>query len=107
VLSRGRIGETYHVGTGVEVSIAEMADAILGHLGKPASLKTIVPDRPGHDRRYLLDSGKIRRELGWAPAIEWASGLASTIDWYAEHPTWWMPLRGRAPVTETTAWSQP
>ena len=105
VLSRGRIGETYHVGTGVEVSIEEMADAILSHLGQPFSLKTIVPDRPGHDRRYLLDSSKIRSELGWEPTIRWESGLAETIDWYAANRAWWEPLRGRAPVSEGTAWA--
>ena len=105
VLERGRVGETYHVGTGVEVSIEEMADLILAHLDKPASLKTIVPDRPGHDRRYLLDSGKIRRELGWEPRIEWSAGVAATIDWYAAHEAWWRPLIGRAPVAEGTAWN--
>ena len=70
ILGEGRAGETYNVGSGVEASIEEIADLVLDVLGKPASLKTIVPDRPGHDRRYLLDSGKIRRELGWAPAVE-------------------------------------
>ena len=67
VLARGRVGETYHVGSGVEASIMEVADRILAALGKPDSLKTIVPDRPGHDRRYVLDSSKLRTELGWAP----------------------------------------
>ena len=67
VLARGRVGETYHVGSGVEASIMEVADRILDALGKPESLKTIVPDRPGHDRRYVLDSSKLRTELGWAP----------------------------------------
>ena len=104
ILERGRIGETYHVGTGVERSIEEIADTILGHLGKPASLKTIVPDRPGHDRRYVLDWSKIRAELGWEPQIEWATGIAETIDWYAANPQWWEPLRDRAPVAEGTAW---
>jgi dTDP-glucose 4,6-dehydratase len=103
VLARGRIGETYHVGTGLEASIEEIADRILAILGKPASLKTIVPDRPSHDRRYLLDAGRIRRELGWEPAISWESGLADTVGWYAEHRDWWEPLRDRAPVVET-AW---
>ena len=65
VLERGREGETYNVGSGVEASIEELADRILDLLGKPAALKTIVPDRPGHDRRYLLDATKMRRELGW------------------------------------------
>ena len=60
VLARGRVGETYHVGSGVEASIMEVADRILAVLGKPESLKTIVPDRPGHDRRYVLDATKLR-----------------------------------------------
>jgi dTDP-glucose 4,6-dehydratase len=104
VLERGRVGETYHVGTGVERSITEIADAVLAAAGKPASLKTIVPDRPGHDRRYLLDSSKIRAELGWAPAIDFEQGLADTVAWYAANRSWWEPLRGRAPVVEDAAW---
>ncbi|MDP9073769.1 MAG: dTDP-glucose 4,6-dehydratase [Actinomycetota bacterium] len=103
VLTDGVVGETYHVGTGVEASIAQIADAVLDILGKPRSLKTIVPDRPSHDRRYLLDTAKIRRELGWAPRVPWAEGLAETVNWYAEHRAWWEPLRGRAPVIES-AW---
>ncbi|HEX5584450.1 dTDP-glucose 4,6-dehydratase [Gaiella sp.] len=105
VLDRGRIGETYHVGTGVERSIEEIADTVLGHLGKPASLKTIVPDRPGHDRRYVLDWSKIRREVGWEPSIAWGEGIAATIDWYVANPDWWRPLRDRAPVAEEAAWA--
>jgi dTDP-glucose 4,6-dehydratase len=104
ILERGRVGETYHVGTGVERSIEQIADTILARLGKPSSLKTIVPDRPGHDRRYVLDWTKIRAELGWEPKIEWDAGIAATIDWYADHAAWWEPLRGRAPVAEATAW---
>jgi dTDP-glucose 4,6-dehydratase len=104
VIERGGDGETYHVGTGTEVSIEEMADAILGHLGKPASLKTIVPDRPGHDRRYVLDSTKIRRDLGWESIVAWDEGMAETIDWYAANRAWWEPLRARAPVVEEAAW---
>jgi dTDP-glucose 4,6-dehydratase len=104
VLERGRIGETYHVGSGVEASIDEIADAVLAALGKPATLKTIVPDRPGHDRRYLLDSGKIARELGWTPLVAFAEGLPATVRWYADHRSWWEPLRDRAPVVEQLAW---
>jgi len=104
VLDRGRVGETYHVGTGVERSVEQIADTVLDLLGKPRSLKTIVPDRPGHDRRYLLDSGKLRDELGWAPSIEWEQGIEDTVRWYADNRSWWEPLRGRAPVVET-AWS--
>jgi dTDP-glucose 4,6-dehydratase len=104
ILERGRVGETYHVGTGVERSIEQIADTILDHLGKPQSLKTIVPDRPGHDRRYVLDWSKIDGELGWTPEIAWDSGIAATIDWYAANRQWWQPLRDRAPVAEGTAW---
>src|SRR5439155_20999924 len=82
VLRGGREGETYNVGSGIEASIEEIADLVLELTGKPESLKTIVPDRPGHDRRYLLDAAKIRRELGWEPAHGWREGLAETIDWY-------------------------
>lgn len=104
VITKGRVGETYNVGSGVEASIEEIADLVLGALHKPASLKTVVPDRPGHDRRYLLDSTKIRRELGWAPTVEFAAGVADTVAWYAVRRDWWEPLRDRAPVEET-AWT--
>jgi len=100
VLDRGKQGETYNVGSGVEASIEEVADLVLAELGKPASLKTIVPDRLGHDRRYLLDSSKIRRELGWAPDISFTDGIRATVRWYAEHREWWAPLLERAPVLE-------
>ena len=105
VLEDGVVGETYHVGTGVERSIEEIADAVLAALGKPASLKSIVPDRPGHDRRYVLDWTKIQRELGWKPEIDFDEGLRATVEWYAEHRAWWEPLRDRAPVREDSAWS--
>jgi dTDP-glucose 4,6-dehydratase len=104
VLGAGREGETYNVGSGVERSIEEIADLVLELTGKPASLKTIVPDRPGHDRRYLLDSSKLRDELGWEPATGFESGLRETVEWYAANRAWWQPLRERAPVRET-AWS--
>jgi dTDP-glucose 4,6-dehydratase len=104
ILDDGRVGETYHVGTGEERSIEEIADAVLAALGKPASLKTIVPDRPGHDRRYLLDASKIRAELGWEPQVSFESGLRETVEWYAASRDWWEPLLERAPVDETAAW---
>jgi len=103
VLQRGRVSETYLVGSGVEATVEEIADRVLDALGKPQSLKTIVPDRPGHDRRYLLDSSKLRTELGWEPAFDFDDGLRATVEWYAEHRGWWEPLKQRAPVSET-AW---
>ena len=103
VLENGRIGETSNVGSGREASIEELADRILELTGKPSDLRTIVPDRPGHDRRYLLDSTRLRRELGWEPRWEFEEGLADTVRWYAAHREWWEPLKQRAPVEET-AW---
>jgi dTDP-glucose 4,6-dehydratase len=103
VLERGRPGETYNVGSGFEASIEEVADAVLDLTGKPASLKTIVPDRPGHDRRYLLSSEKLRGELGWRPEREFLAGLEETVAWYRDRRDWWEPLKARAPVEET-AW---
>ena len=104
VLERGREGDTYNVGSGVEKSVEEIADAVLELTRKPESLKTIVPDRPGHDRRYLLDSTKLREELGWRDEIPFEEGLAETVRWYAENRTWWEPLRERAPVAEASSW---
>jgi dTDP-glucose 4,6-dehydratase len=106
VLEQGRVGETYNVGSGVEKSIAEIADAVLELTGKPESLKSVVPDRPGHDRRYLLDSTKLRRELGWKPDIAFEDGMRETVEWYGANRAWWEPLKERALVQET-AWRSP
>jgi dTDP-glucose 4,6-dehydratase len=107
VLERGKIGETYHVGSGVEVSIEEIADAVLEILDKPPSLKSIVADRPGHDRRYLLDCTKITSELGWKPSVGLQEGMEETVHWYVTNRDWWEPLVDRAPVTETSWTSTP
>jgi dTDP-glucose 4,6-dehydratase len=105
VLESDQVGETYNVGSGTEASIEEIADRVLEATGKPADLKQIVPDRPGHDRRYLLDSSKLRRDLGWEPEIGFDEGLGETVAWYAEHRDWWEPLKDRLQVEET-AWSK-
>jgi len=103
VLRSGRPGETYNVGSGVEATIEQIADRVLELTGKPASLKKIVPDRPGHDRRYLLDASKIQEELGWTASRGWDEGLAETVAWYEQNRAWWEPLKKRAPVEES-AW---
>ncbi len=105
VLREGRAGETYNVGSGIEATIEEIADRVLELTGKPASLKTVVPDRPGHDRRYLLDASKIEKELGWRPSRGFEEGLAETVEWYAANRAWWEPLKERAPVSESAAWT--
>jgi len=104
VLLHGRIGETYLVGSGVEATIEEIADLVLAAAGKPGSLKEIVPDRPGHDTRYLLDSSKLRAELGWAPEVGLEEGIARTVAWYADNRGWWEPLLVAASVDEH-AWA--
>ena len=93
ILRRGRVGETYNLGTGVEKSVEQITDLILTTLGKPLSLKSYVPDRPGLDRRYLIDSGKIRRELGWEPQIPFERGMGETILWYRDNPDWWRRVK--------------
>jgi dTDP-glucose 4,6-dehydratase len=103
VLRAGTVGETYNVGSGTEVSAADLAGRILAALDLPTTLIETVEDRPGHDRRYLLDSGKLRRELGWEPAISFDDGLAATVDWYVSNRWWWEPLLDRSPVDEA-AW---
>jgi dTDP-glucose 4,6-dehydratase len=103
VLREGRAGETYNVGSGVEATIEEIADRVLELTGKPSSLKQIGPDRPGHDRRYLLDAAKIRDELGWTATRGWDEGIAETVAWYQSNREWWEPLKARALVVES-AW---
>jgi dTDP-glucose 4,6-dehydratase len=105
ILLDGVVGETYNVGSGVEATIEEIADLVLDTLGKPHSLKAIVPDRPGHDRRYLLDAGKLGRDLGWEPQIPFTRGVRETVEWYEQNRAWWEPLRDRAPVVESS-WTE-
>ena len=95
VLAKGRAGEKYNVGGGNERSNLEIVDRVCDAVDDlvPSTtarraLKTFVPDRPGHDRRYAIDATKIRRELGWAPRHTFESGLRETVRWYLEHRDW-------------------
>jgi dTDP-glucose 4,6-dehydratase len=92
VLRRGAEGEVYNVGAGHEVENVVLTREILRLLDRPQSLIQPVTDRPGHDRRYSLDSGKVRA-LGWAPRHPFAGALAATVRWYREHEAWWRPLK--------------
>jgi dTDP-glucose 4,6-dehydratase len=87
-LEKGRPGEVYNLGGGNERPNLDVARAILRLAGRPDSLLRPVPDRPGHDRRYALDSSKARRELGWAPQVPFEKGLEEAVAWYRDHPRW-------------------
>ncbi len=87
-LLRGAVGEVYNVGAGQERTNRTVAERIVDILGKPRDLIRRVPDRPGHDRRYALNWGKIGA-LGWAPRVGFEEGLDRTVRWYAENRGWW------------------
>jgi dTDP-glucose 4,6-dehydratase len=95
VLQRGEIGEAYNLGTGCEQYNIDMTHAILRLLGKPESLIQYVKDRPGHDRRYSIDCGKIAA-LGWRCRHTFEQALEQTVRWYAENEAWWRPIKSGA-----------
>ena len=94
ILTRGVPGETYLVGADGERNNIDVMRAILEGMGQAADAFDWVRDRPGHDRRYAIDSSKLRRELGWLPAhTDFAEGLAATIAWYRDNEAWWRPAK--------------
>ncbi|MER7557760.1 dTDP-glucose 4,6-dehydratase [Nocardioides sp. NPDC126508] len=94
ILEKGRIGQTYLIGADGEKSNVDVVRAILRHFGKPEDDIEWVTDRAGHDRRYAIESGKLRSELGWEPKYQdFDKGLAATIAWYQENESWWSPLK--------------
>jgi dTDP-glucose 4,6-dehydratase len=88
VLRNGKSGEVYNIGGNTEKTNIEIVKTILEKLGKPESLITFVKDRPGHDRRYAIDSSKIQKELGWAPKYSFETGMEQTINWYRDNQQW-------------------
>ncbi len=92
VLERGRPGRVYNIGGDNEVANIEIVRLILRALGKGEELIEFVADRPGHDRRYAIDAMRIRQELGWAPQVDFAAGIAETIAWYAANRDWWQRI---------------
>ena len=97
LIERGSAGEVYNVGGGHDIPNIELTRQILEMLGKPRSLITPVADRPGHDRRYCLDTTKLR-SLGWAPRTPFAAGLRATTDWYVNNQWWWRPVKEKDPA---------
>jgi dTDP-glucose 4,6-dehydratase len=92
VLREGLAGEVYNVGGGDEHENIDVAERIIALAGADRGLLRSVPDRPGHDRRYSLETTKIR-VLGWAPRTPFDDGLRATVDWYREHRSWWEPIK--------------
>jgi dTDP-glucose 4,6-dehydratase len=89
----GVVGEVINVATGVDLSIEEIADGVLDVLGKPATLKERVPDRPGQVRRHIGSTEKAERLLGWRARTSFEEGLERTVAWYRENEAWWRPIR--------------
>ena len=94
VLERGDVGQIYNIAAGNERTNLELSRALCDLLGKPHSLITPVPDRPGHDRRYSVDTRRTHA-LGWTPQWSFEDALAATVEWYRANRAWWEPLRAR------------
>src|SRR5215470_9835969 len=92
VAERGRPGEVYNIGGGIELNNRQLTERLLAAVGAGWSMVEPVPDRKGHDRRYSLDWSKIATELGYAPMVGFDDGLAATVRWYRDNRAWWEPL---------------
>jgi len=86
-------GETFNIGGGEELDVLTVTNTILQLLGKPGTLVRHVEDRPGHDRRYAVDSGKLARLTGWAPRVGFGDGIRETVDWFRANQAWWRPIK--------------
>jgi len=101
VLEKGRTGEIYNISSGNEIDNLTIAKVILGILKLPETFMEFVDDRPGHDRRYSLDSRKIREELGWSPIHTFEEGISETVSWYLSNDGWWRPLSDEKTLSPT------
>jgi dTDP-glucose 4,6-dehydratase len=97
LIERATDGEVYNIGGGNDIQNVELTHRILDALGKSPTLITPVADRPGHDRRYCLDTTKLRA-LGWAPEVPFDAGLRDAIAWYRQNEWWWRPIKERDPA---------
>jgi dTDP-glucose 4,6-dehydratase len=94
LIERGVNGEVYNIGGGNEVTNLDLTTRILSLAGRPLTLIKPVTDRPGHDRRYSLDTSKLRA-LGWRPEVPFETGLRETVEWYRRNEWWWRPVKGQ------------
>ena len=88
IVRNGKIGEVYNIGGNNEKANIDIVKIILNAVEKPESLINYVKDRPGHDRRYAIDSSKIQKELDWMPKTNFETGIQKTIQWYKDNPQW-------------------
>jgi len=102
LITNGKSGEVYNITAWNEITNKTIVEKILDLLGKPKNLIEYVGDRPGHDRRYSIDSSKIQKETGWKPKYEFEQALKETVEWYTKNQQWWEPL-----VDEKTIHPQP
>ena len=92
ILQKGEIGEVYNIGAGNEIPNIEITKSLLKELGKDESSIDYVKDRPGHDRRYAIDSTKLRK-LGWKPETNFEDGVKQTVSWYKQNEQWWKRIK--------------
>jgi len=97
LIDAGKSGDVYNVGGGNHVRNIDLTKQILSLVGKPESLIQPVADRPGHDRRYSLDTSKLQK-LGWGPSVAFETGLRETVDWYRQNEWWWRPIKEKDPA---------
>ncbi|MFM7232685.1 MAG: dTDP-glucose 4,6-dehydratase [bacterium] len=86
-------GETFNIGAQHELDVLTITSTLLTLLGKPTTLVRHVEDRPGHDRRYAVDSSKLTRVTGWRPRVSFEDGIRSTVEWFRAHEGWWRPIK--------------
>ena len=89
VWEKGKVGDVYNIGANQEMTNIDIIKLILNYLDKSENLIEYVKDRPGHDRRYAIDSSKIETELGWKPEFKFEEAIEKTIDWYLNNRDWW------------------
>lgn len=104
VMDKGKIGEVYNIGSNHEMANIELVKKVLDILGKPHSLIKYVADRPGHDRRYAIDAGKIQNELGYKPLYTFEEALRNTVKWYVENKQWWQRIKDGSYMRYYSEW---
>jgi len=96
VIAKGKVGETYLIGADSDMANIDLVKRLLVIMGKDEKMIEYVKDRPGHDRRYAIDSTKIKNELGWKPVFDLEKALGETVAWYKNNNSWWQKLKNKS-----------